>query len=122
MYKVRFHLGGGSHFKQWQVKGPEGVMYHDPESVSIVLRGCTLMNRRGVAERVKESQVRDVCGYVLCESVEVSSPPLPAEGSVVHFDPKVLPYWTVEGREDSQDGSFFPVLVGTGRRLRAPRL
>lgn len=116
-FKVRFHLGAGRHYMHWQVRGPGGVEYHDPDMRSLVLRGCVLKNRRKVAEKVNSSGRRDVCGHVLCESVEVV-PLLPAAGRVVHFDPKVAPHWTVEGEDGSRDGMRFPTLVSSGRRLR----
>lgn len=120
MYEVRFHVGSGPHYKHWQVRGPGGVEYHDPEERSLVLRGCVLRNRRAVAEEVFASKRRDVCGKVLCESVEVLDHVVPPEGRIVHFDPKVRPFWTVEGLEGPQDGTSMPVLVSSGRRLRIP--
>lgn len=116
-FKVRFHLGAGRHHMHWQVRGPSGVDYYDPDLRSLVLRGCVLKNRRKVAERVHRSKRRDVCGHVLCESVEAVAP-LPPAGAIVHFDPKVAPHWTVEGEDGTQDGREFPVLVSSGRRLR----
>lgn len=120
MFKVRFHLGAGPHFLQWQVRGPKSVEYHDPLGCSLVLKNCTLKNNRRVAERVLKSQKRDVCGYILCESVERVEGVLPPEGRVVHFDPKLVPYWTVDGLEGVQDGLQIPILVSSGRRLRIP--
>lgn len=119
MYKVRFHIGAGRHFRHWQIKGPEGVRYVDPETHSIVLTGCTLRNRRGVAEKVLKDQKRDVCGHVLCESVEVLEGVPEPVGRVVHFDPKVVPFWTVEGEVGSMDGRKIRRLASSGRRLRA---
>lgn len=105
---------------QWQVKGPGGVRYYAPEESTLVLRGCTLKNRRSVAEQVNKTQLRDVCGHVACESVEVLPRPSPATGRVVHFDPKVAPYWIVEGAVGPQDGERLPELFSSGRRLRIP--
>ena len=120
MYKVRFHLGAGPNFLQWQVRGPDGVRYYDPASHSLVLLGCVLKNRRGVAERVKRTQRRDVCGHVACESVEVVEGVIAPAGRVVHFDPKVAPYWTVEGWDGPQDGAKIERMESSGRRLRMP--
>lgn len=120
MYKVRFHVGAGVHFRHWQVEGPKGVEYYDPDKTSLVLRGCRLSNRKSVAEKVFSSQRRDVCGYAVCESVDVIKGVLPAEGQVVHFDPKIAPYWTVEGLDGPQDGIGIPTLYSSGRRLRIP--
>lgn len=120
MYQVRFHLGAGRHFKHWQVKGPDGTRYYDPESHSLVLFGCVLRNRRKVAEKVERTQRRDVCGHVLCEFVEVLEGVAEPTGRTVHFDPKVVPYWTVEGEEGSRDGLRVERLESSGRRLRMP--
>lgn len=117
MYKVRFHLGRGENFLRWQVRGPDGVRYYDPESCSLSLRGCVLKNRRSVAEKVKSSQRRDVCGHVACEAVEVLTDVVDKRGRMVHFDPKVAPHWTIEGLEGAQDGAKIPLMVSVGRRL-----
>lgn len=121
MYQVRFHLGRGPNFLHWQVKGPGGTRYYDPESQSLVLLGCTLRSRRKAAERVERTQRRDVCGHVLCESVEVLEGVAEPSGRVVHFDPKVVPYWTVEGEGGPRDGMRLDRLESSGRRLRIPR-
>ena len=118
MFQVRFHLGAGEHFRHWQIRGPDGVAYVDPETHSVVLTGCTLKNRRGIAEKVLKDQRRDVCGHVLCESVEVVESVRKPLGRVVHFDPKVTPYWTVEGLDGPQDGLKIERLASSGRRLR----
>lgn len=120
MYKVRFNIGAGVHFRHWQVEGPDGVSYYDPDKNSLILRGCRLSNRRRVAEKVFSSQRRDVCGYAVCESVEVVEGVIEPSGRVVHFDPKVAPFWTFEGEEGSRDGVSIPVLWSSGRRLRIP--
>lgn len=117
MYKVRFHLGKGRNFLRWQVRGPEGVSYYDPEISNLRLVGCVLKNRRSVAARVNKTQKRDVCGHVACESVEVLQRVETDRGAMVHFDPKVAPYWTVEGCDGPQDGLEIPTLVSIGRRL-----
>lgn len=117
MYQVRFHLGAGDNYRKWQVRGPDGVRYYDPDSTSLVLRGCVLKNRRSVAEKVNKTQKRDVCGHVRCESVEAVPAISGRSGRVVHFDPKLAPHWTVEGSQGSQDGLHIETLVSSGRRL-----
>jgi hypothetical protein len=117
MFQVRFHLGRGKNFLRWQVRGPGGVRYVDPETSMLKLEGCVLKNRRSVATRVNKTQKRDVCGHVACRSVEVLESVEVDRGSMVHFDPKVAPYWTVEGREGPQDGLEVEAMVSFGRRL-----
>lgn len=121
MFKVRFHLGKGKNFLQWQVRGPEGVRYYDPERSTLTLRGCVLKNRSSIATKVNKTQKRDVCGHVACEVVEVCDRPSVDIGEMVHFDPKIAPYWTVEGSAGPQDGLRIPTLVSSGRRLYKTR-
>ena len=132
MYHVRFNLAAGPNFKQWQVKEVHrsgNVVFHvDPARYSIVMRHCRLVNKPRIAAQVFESQVRDVCGYVECETFTLESPdnsPVVRElkrngiGMVV-FDPKVVPYWHFENELGSIDGRKFKTLVTQGRRVYAP--
>lgn len=116
-YQVRFHLGSGENYKKWQVRRGSEVKYYDPSEHSLILTDCVLhANPRG-AEKVLETQRRDVCGWVLCRRVE-SMPCLSPPGTpMVHFDPKVDAHWRVEGSGDSWDGRNVPALVSFGRRL-----
>lgn len=52
MLTIRFHLASGKHFRHWQVKGVGQVRYYDPASVSLLMRGCRLHNRRASADKI----------------------------------------------------------------------
>lgn len=118
MYRVRFHLAAGEHYRHWQVRGPSGsVTYHDPAAVSLTLRGCRLVVRPGAAARVHAAGVKDVCGWIECESVTVTPPLLPF-GASVRFNPIESVHWYV-GFEVA-DGLSVGELITTGREVIAP--
>ena len=105
MYSVRFHLGKGVHFRHWQVKkkGCKPV-YHHPDNASLLLVNCKLINKVNDAKRVHAEGVKDVSGWIDCESVEV-----------VELVGKVVGEWDREGEgvEDSE-GEASPVVEGVG--------
>jgi len=124
MFKVRFHLGAGEHYKHWQIrttcKGkPDRVEYEDPAKVQLELVTCTLRSKTGVAKKVLASQVRDVCGWVECEHVItnyldiISVQDLPR----VTYDPKLNPYWKIEGDSDNYETMMVSELVTSGNKL-----
>jgi hypothetical protein len=124
MFKVRFHLGAGEHYKHWQIrttcKGkPDRVEYEDPAKVQLELVTCTLRSKTGVAKKVLASQVRDVCGWVECEHVItnyldiISVQDLPR----VTYDPKLNPYWKIEGDSDNYETMLVAELVTSGNKL-----
>ncbi len=117
MYKVRFHLGSGPNFKHWQVRCGKSVYYHDPERTFLVMHGCLLVNERRTAEKVHEQQVRDVCGWVLCESLEAHERQTEDKGEMLLYDPKILPHWTRESECQNIDGTTWSKLVTHGRRV-----
>lgn len=125
MYHVRFNLDRRSdRFKQWQVKEVSkcgGVTFHvDPTRHSIVMRHCRLVNKPRIAARVFESQVRDVCGYIECDTFDLVNPVAVDDKVMVVFDPKIVPYWRFEYETDSIDNRKFKELVTQGRRVYAP--
>lgn len=117
MYQVRFHLAAGKNCKKWQVKRGSEVKYYSPSECSLLLTECLLHANLKRAEKVHESQKRDVCGWVLCKKVEVIPCLSPPGTPMVHFDPKVEPHWRVEGSADVWDGKKIPGLVSYGRRF-----
>ena len=124
MYKVRFHLGAGEHYKHWQIRTPRKgqadlVEYEDPSKVQLELVKCTLRSKTSVAKKVLKSQVRDVCGWVECEHVItnyldiISVQDLPR----VTYDPKLNPYWKIEGDSDNYETMLVAELVTSGNKL-----
>ena len=124
MFKVRFHLSDGAHYKHWQIRTPikgqkDLVEYEDPAKVQLELVNCTLRNRTSVAKKVLSSQVRDVCGWVECQHVITTYiDPITVEGlSRVTYDPKINPYWKIEGDSDNYEMVMVGDLITSGNRL-----
>ena len=124
MFKVRFHLGAGEHYKHWQIRTPRKgqtdlVEYEDPAKVQLELVNCTLRNKTSVAKKVLSSQVRDVCGWVECQHVITTYvDPITVEGlSRVTYDPKIDLYWKVEQYSYEYDKVVIGDLITSGNRL-----
>ena len=123
MYKIRFHLGSGKHCRHWQIKSKDEVLYFDPYSVQVTMEDCVL-KRTKKAEKVYAAQVRDVCGWVECEKFCVEStltniyePISINELDQAMFDPKICPYWKVEGDSDFYTSLRIGVLVSKNDKL-----
>jgi len=123
MYKVRFHLGAGKHYKHWQIRSENSVSYYTPAEVQLALEGCVLKRNKRKAGKVYASQVRDVCGWVECEKVSVEQmtfiyEPVSVEGLArITYDPKINPYWKVEGDSDNYDMLRVQNVVSNGNKL-----
>lgn len=122
MVRVRFHLGAGEHYRQWQVRHDDGrVEYHDPDAVTLVMWGCRLRNRRGMAQRIHAGANKSVCAWVEADAVDVSKPVRfwsGLDGRQIAFDPRVAPHWRDERGRDI-DNRRFAAVVSSGRRLAA---
>lgn len=127
MFKVRFHLGAGIHYKHWQIRtvchdgGPDIVEYADPSQIQLELVTCVLKNNRKVAEKVLADQVRDVCGWVQCQHVIFSFSPkdfTPVDNlDRIVYDPKINPYWKMENSDDNYDLVRIDTIVTSGNRM-----
>ena len=128
MFKLRFHVADGEHYKHWQIrttcKGkPDRVEYEDPAKVQLELVTCTLRSKTGVAKKVLASQVRDVCGWVECEHIITTylmytDAPITVQALPrVTYDPKINPYWNIEGDSDNYETMLVAELVTYGNRL-----
>ncbi|NDD85586.1 hypothetical protein EB118_17745 [bacterium] len=122
MFDVRFHLGAGEHYKHWQVKSKDEVLYYNPKQYYFMLHNCTLKNKRGTAEKVFSTQKRDVCGFVRCEDWELfeytSHYNMNYEyGGELLYDPKIAPFWRMENSQDSYDNTTYKRLITFGRRI-----
>jgi hypothetical protein len=124
-YHVRFNLDRRSdRFKQWQVKEVcrhGNVVFHvDPAVYSIVMRHCRLVNKPRIAQKVFDSQSRDVAGWIECDTFDLVKPVSVEDKVMVLYDPKVNTHWHFDGELDSIDGRKFKELVTQGRRVYAP--
>jgi hypothetical protein len=118
---VRFHLAAGINYKQWQIrdKNSGGVSYYDPTENCLVLSNCTLRNMPGTAKRVFESQVRDVSGWIECDSVTIvpAHTPMTQELIEATYDPKIRPYWYCPSTDNILDNARFARIITQGRRV-----
>lgn len=122
MFDVRFHLGAGEHYKHWQVKSKDEVLYYNPKQYYFLLHNCTLKNKRGTAEKVFSTQKRDVCGFVRCEDWELFefTPYYDMNyeyGDELMYDPKIAPYWRKENDPSIYDDLQYTRLITFGRRI-----
>ncbi len=118
MYKVRFHLGAGKHFRHWQVRQPGGVEYFNPAEVQLVLVNCRLRSNLRAAKKVQERQVRGVCGWLECEDFACMLNRLPIQGlKRACYDPKVDPFWRIEGDPTPHVGLRVGSMVSEAARL-----
>jgi hypothetical protein len=117
MIRVRFHLGAGKHFMQWQVTHHDGsVTYHDPNYTTLTIWQGRLRNQRGTAERIHDGANKTVCAWIEAERVDVD-PGLSSVmgGTQVAYNPRVAPHWLLNGQ--NADGRRFPLLTTAGNRV-----
>ena len=70
--KVRFNLGRGENYMKWKIESKNsGVEYHSPCDVQLVMKGCQLKNNRKTAEKIFNGMNKNVCAWVLCDSVSI---------------------------------------------------
>ena len=121
MYKVRFNLGRGENYQKWQITNTSNgeVFYLVPESFNLELRGCTLRNQKGVANKIHEGANKTVCAWINCEEVIVRSSD-PLNGEAVRYNPRVNPNWICDG--ENVDGKRFETLVTYKRNIYIDKL
>jgi hypothetical protein len=125
--KVRFNLGRGKHYMKWKIQSSAGVEYYSPEDVDLVLKNCQLKNNRKVAERIFNGENKDVCAWIICDSVEIveskskelkeAKLKLSAliEFSRIRYNPRIHPYWTI--LDECVDNNSYDRLYTIGKRI-----
>jgi hypothetical protein len=124
--KVRFNLGRGKNYMKWKIQSKSGVEYHSPEDVQLVIHNCVLKNNRKTAQKIFEGENKDVCAWILCESIEINHKENFSQVACnlikysdtvykLRYNPKVLPYW-VTG-EDNLDNSEFKTIASSNKEL-----
>lgn len=95
MFKIRFHLGAGSNFQNWQIKNGKDVSYYDPGKFSILAIDCKLKNYPKIAQRIFDGENKTVCAYIqakyviIIENMGEIKPP----HEKISFNPKKFPHW-----------------------------
>ncbi|NDB24861.1 MAG: hypothetical protein EB021_05365 [Gammaproteobacteria bacterium] len=72
-YKVRFHLGAGEHYRQWQVRVGKKTYYYDPDQVCILMKNCKLKNRPHVANKIYQGANKTVMTCADDERIEIGA-------------------------------------------------
>jgi hypothetical protein len=103
--KVRFNLGKGKNYLKWKIQSTTGVEYHYPDDVQLIMHNCILKNNRKVADKIHSGENKDVCAWILCESISILSkdikwqPYLEIDKTTslkLRYNPRVAPYWTTK--------------------------
>jgi hypothetical protein len=115
--KVRFNLGAGKNYQKWKVEGlAAGVLYLDPEEVSIVMTNCSFRNHKGVAKKIFEGANKTVCAWILCDEILFVQPDKLQETSQqAKYNPRTQPNWLLDG--EIIDGQTRPRLHTVGRKI-----
>lgn len=115
--KVRFNLGRGKHYMKWKIQSQIGLEYHYPDDVQLIMHNCTLKNNRKVAERIHAGENKDVCAWILCESITIKhkdltlnygdipdTPTIKTDNSIkLRYNPRIQPYWECRSKELTGD-------------------
>lgn len=124
-YKVRlrFHLGAGENFGKWQLTFEEDnkKLYLDPETQSIVLRDCKLVNQKSTAKKINEGAHKTVCAWIEGTLVDVYSSRLwdarnTGLYNVASFNPKKNVNWT-DKRGNNIDGASIEMIQTIDRKV-----
>ena len=125
MYKVRFHLAAGEHYRQWQVKHGDSVQYYKPEECTLHMLICELHNNSRVAQKIYDGANKEVCAWIECEILSVSDKlPLSVEAleknlfKSISYNPRIVPFWTDENR-NNLDNELYLSIISDDRKLWA---
>lgn len=118
MYKIRFHLSKGEHYKKWQVRNSDNsvVSYYDPEKFFFKMHECKLINKKKIAEKIHCGANKSVCAWIECKKLEVIEEQYfnlkvkPDQYCLIMFNPKIKPYWHL-ANEKNLDNTEYKTLV-----------
>ena len=122
MYKVRFNLEAGEHFRKWQVKHGDNMSYYTPENHTLQMLNCTLYNNSRIAQKIFDGANKSVCAWVECERLYVFNTTLSNmvywNHSPIFYNPRKQPNW-INSIGDNIDGDTFLELLSDDRKLFA---
>ena len=121
MMRVRFNLGRGNHYKNWQVTLQNNEKLHyDPSTCQITLYNGTLYNKRQSAEKIYHGSCKFVCSWIECVTIITNCKKesmLSVTGlEEVMYNPRKSPYWTNKKGEDL-DNIKYSSLITKGNRI-----
>jgi hypothetical protein len=104
MFRIRFHLGLGKHYKSWQISNKSEKIFIRPEEYSLIMYNCQLINKKNIAKKIFQGQNKTVCAWVLCERFELS--PILNIKNLIYYNPRIAPHWTDEQMNDLDNLKF----------------
>ena len=129
MYKVRFHLGRGKNFMNWQVTSNlntgDGtgakhiVSYINPQENQLAMLGCKLSVQPTAAQKIHDGANKTVCAWIECEAVqvlEVNRLKPNEQDYRIKFNPRQSPNWT-DGYNNVVSGNEYEILFTNDRTL-----
>ena len=119
MYRVRFHLQSGKHYKHWQIRQGKRVFYYDPTYYQLELIGCKLINKVNKAKKVHADGVKDVAGWVECDNVMIDNDITIDNLEKLHYNPIKDIHWRRESDcgEFVWDNSEYATLITHGKQV-----
>lgn len=99
MYRIRFHLGAGKHFRHWRIQGRgEKPQFIPPVAARLRLQNCRLVLRRSTAEKICDGAAKQVCAWIEAEGVVVWPGSIPPNAAKLEFNPRTCPQWRINGQ------------------------
>lgn len=110
--KVRFNLGKGKNYMKWKIESKSGVEYHYPCEVQLIMKGCQLKNNKKTAEKIFNGMNKDVCAWVLCDSIVIKHDNFSKVWvkDILKYNPRKFPHW-VNNRDEDIDNHKFNEIV-----------
>ena len=111
--KVRFNLGRGKNYMKWKIQSKSGVEYHSPCDVQLIMKGCQLKNSRKTAEKIFNGMNKDVCAWVLCDSIDIKFDNFEKVWvkDRVRYNPRKFPHWVNYFDNDVDNCQFDKIIT-----------
>jgi hypothetical protein len=111
--KVRFNLGRGKNYMKWKIQSKTGVEYHSPCDVQLIMKGCQLKNSRKTAEKIFNGMNKDVCAWVLCDSIDIKFDNFEKVWvkDRVRYNPRKFPHWVNYFDNDVDNCQFDKIIT-----------
>jgi len=119
--RVRFNLGRGQNYRNWQVTLKDNEKLHyDPSVCQMTIYNGTLYNKRESAEKIYRGSCKFVCSWIECVTVitnyEFESMLSVTGLEEVMYNPRKSPHWTNKKGENLDDTKYNS-LITKGNRI-----
>jgi hypothetical protein len=116
-HKIAFHLARGINFMHFQIKMGNGeIVYVNPNTHSIILRGCTLKNQKAASLKIFNGADKQRCAWVEFDSFEIVPIIETISATNVRFNPRICATWMVNN-EGNKDNTTFETLYTSKHNL-----